>query len=219
MNVILTEFLSFAASQPERMELSDPNRLCREVMCIVEGNCKMENIRLRAELADDMPELMLDGSKIKQVLINLLVNAIDALKLRAEEGEVGWQPEICLRTKYDFDLNECVILIRDNGFGITPEVLQAMNQPFFTTKKHGTGLGVSLSRSIVEEHGRSHGAAFAARGWDCCQGGIAGIAGLLSLTQLLPNGKPKPLVIDKGFDILNTAYEDLAAEDVKVAAK
>jgi signal transduction histidine kinase len=216
MNVILTEFLSFAAAGPDKMELHDPNRLCREVLGIVEGNCKMEGIELRVELFDDMPELMLDGSKIKQVLINLLVNAIDALKIKIESDGADFGPRILLKSEYDFELDECVIVISDNGFGITPEVLKALNQPFFTTKKHGTGLGVSLSRSIVEEHGGRLLLQPGPNGGTNAKIILPELAGLLALTQSLPTGGVKPLIIDRGLDILNTSYEDLAAADEKV---
>jgi len=210
LDVILREFLSFAAQKPDNMEAVDPNLLCAEVVSIVEGSCRLENIELKLDLTPDMPLLVLDAGKIKQVLINLLVNAIDALKQRAQD-ESDFLPVIEFTSRYDFALDECVIEIRDNGCGITPEVLKALEQPFFTTKRHGTGLGVSLSRSIAEEHG-GRLELFSPEGCGTvARLSLPELAGLLALTESSTKGRELQQKMEEHFDVLTADWEALIA--------
>ena len=102
------------------------------------------HIRPEIALAKDLPEIMIDRHMMEQVLMNLLLNAIQAMRT----GGI-----LTIRTSVEGVY--CLVQIRDTGCGISPSVLPRIFDPFFTTKKEGegTGLGLSVSLGIVERHG------------------------------------------------------------------
>ena len=92
--------------------------------------------------------LMWDRSQMEQVLINLLKNATEACEGRSN-------PEVCITTHYQKDKQLFQLTVTDNGCGILPEVLDKIFVPFFTTKPKGSGIGLSLCKQIVNNHGGS----------------------------------------------------------------
>ena len=100
-------------------------------------------MNLRADLNASKAQLMLDGARVYQVLPNLISNAIQASK----SGE-----EVSVRTSSDN--GKVVLEVSDNGCGIRHEDRAKVFQPFFSTKKEGTGLGVAVSKKIIDAHGR-----------------------------------------------------------------
>jgi signal transduction histidine kinase len=93
-------------------------------------------------LEDGLPLVDFDYNQIKQVIINLLINAHDAV---SKNGEIK------LRTWHT--KNKTYLSVEDNGTGISPEIIQNIFNPFFTTKTRGTGLGLAVSKRIAKEHG------------------------------------------------------------------
>ncbi len=91
-----------------------------------------------------MPELTLDHFRIKQVIVNLIRNAVDAL---AGSGT------ICVSTKYNFGLNQAEIAITDDGVGMDEITLEKIRQPFFTTKENGNGVGLAVCRRMLADQG------------------------------------------------------------------
>jgi len=152
--------LLFKKSTPQR-ELVDVNEAVREIIVLLRSEATRYRITVRMELAEDLPRIMGDRVQLQQVLMNLIVNSIDAMK------EVDGTRELAVksqRTKKE----EVLVSVCDTGVGLPPQQSDQIFNAFFTTKAHGTGMGLRISRSIVESHGgrlwaadnSPHGASF-----------------------------------------------------------
>ncbi len=97
------------------------------------------------ELAPDLPRIMGDRVQLQQVLMNLIVNSIDAMKEADGARELAVKSQ---RTE-----QEVLVSVSDTGVGLPPQQAEEIFNAFFTTKPHGTGMGLRISRSIVESHG------------------------------------------------------------------
>ena len=104
------------------------------------------SISIRTDCASTLPKIMADRVQLQQVLMNLMVNAIDAMKGVNNRRELTIESE---RSENDY----VVITVSDTGPGVSPEQADQIFNAFFTTKSNGTGMGLSISRSIVESHG------------------------------------------------------------------
>ena len=142
---IVERLLNFARSTQTLREPGDIHQIIDEVVNLLKHSLEMDQILLEKEFDTRVPWLPLDKEKMRQVLMNLLVNARQA---------IGKQGKINLITRYDADRDEVMIQVRDNGCGIRPENLNRVFDPFFTTKAtgEGTGLGLSVSYGIVQDH-------------------------------------------------------------------
>jgi len=98
------------------------------------------------ELAADLPRIMGDRVQLQQVLMNLIVNSIDAVK------EADGARELAVKSQRT-EKEEVLVSVSDTGVGLPPEQREKIFNAFFTTKPHGTGMGLRISRSIVESHG------------------------------------------------------------------
>lgn len=144
---LLTNFLEFARPQPPRMIASDVGLLLQSVVKLASETAVMARVGLRVETAESVPPLSVDPEQIKQVLLNLVINAIQAM---SNGGQ------ITLRAHADGD--SVRIEVEDEGTGIPPEDLERVFDPFFTTRSNGTGLGLSIAYQIVSRHGGHIGA-------------------------------------------------------------
>lgn len=126
--------------------LLDLNVAAQTAVRLAENTIQKSTNRFNESYADDLPKIKGNAQRIEQVIVNLILNACQALRT-TDEG-------ISLSTAYDRDRGEVVLEIHDEGEGIAPEVLQHLTDPFFTTKREqgGTGLGLSVSDGIVKEH-------------------------------------------------------------------
>src|SRR3984893_267573 len=102
-------------------------------------------ISIRTELAEDLPNVMADRVQLQQVFMNLMLNGIDAMKETAGGGE--------LTIKSEASDSQLLISVSDTGVGLPPEQAEQIFKAFFTTKDNGTGMGLPISRSIIESHG------------------------------------------------------------------
>jgi signal transduction histidine kinase len=133
------------------------NDVVAEVFSMVHSDAVIRRVTLRMELADALPAVNGDRVQLQQVLLNLIVNALDATA-DAPDG----RRHVALRTSWS---NGAVrVTVVDTGTGLTPEVAAQMFEPFFTTKRHGLGMGLAINRSIVQAHNGSMGAASADAG-------------------------------------------------------
>lgn len=124
----------------------DANEAIREMVVLLRSEATRYNITVRVELPEDLPQIMEDCVQLQQVLMNLTVNSIDAMK------EVDGTRELTIysqRTTKD----EVLVSVNDTGVGLPPQQAGQIFDAFFTTKPHGTGMGLRISRSIVESHG------------------------------------------------------------------
>ncbi len=128
------------------------NDAVQEVLTLNRPSFRVKGIELLAELDDELPRIWMDKQRIKQVLINCLDNCREAISQRCER-EPELEGLIVISTQLDEAAGVARLLIEDNGIGLSDDQLQKFFKPYYTTKKHGTGLGTSLSESIVRLHG------------------------------------------------------------------
>ncbi|MFZ0295891.1 MAG: ATP-binding protein, partial [Candidatus Sulfotelmatobacter sp.] len=103
-------------------------------------------VTLRCDLADDLPPIVGDRIQLQQVVLNLLRNAADAMRTTDDRPR-----EMLIRTERDGD-NQVRLSVKDSGVGFTPQTADKIFEAFYTTKTGGMGIGLSVSRSIVESH-------------------------------------------------------------------
>jgi PAS domain S-box-containing protein len=129
-----------------KRQLADVNELIREMMALLRNEARRHSISTRAELDDTLPGVMVDSVQIQQVMMNLMMNGIDAMR------DVDQPRELAIRSRRAGD-QQLVIAVSDTGAGLPPQQVDKIFDPFFTTKPHGLGMGLRISRSIVESHG------------------------------------------------------------------
>jgi C4-dicarboxylate-specific signal transduction histidine kinase len=125
----------------------DLNEIIREIVALTQGEVERRGASLRTDLAANLPAVMGDRVRLQQVLLNLVINALDAM------NEVMDRPRaIEVRTRAQ-EPKSILIAVEDSGIGLGPEKGSRLFDAFYTTKPDGLGMGLSISRSIVEEHG------------------------------------------------------------------
>lgn len=148
LNRFVTEFLYFARQAPPKPAPTDLNALVKAVQTLFQAEAAKRDIRFHDLLDPTLPLLLLDPHQMEQVLVNLLINAMDALP---QGGYVtfstSWQ------RPGPGQAGQVRLGLEDNGVGMTPEQQASIFDPFFTTKDDGTGLGLTLSLGIVQGHG------------------------------------------------------------------
>ena len=125
----------------------DVNRIVREVLGMVENELHVHGVSVSTEFQEDVPQVKADPIQLQQVILNLIKNAIDAIAIGPTTREA-----IRLITTYD-EKSVVSIYVQDTGPGITLDNETQVFDPFFTTKTSGMGLGLSISRRIIEDHG------------------------------------------------------------------
>ena len=136
--------LLFKKSTPQR-ELVDVNEVIREMVVLLRSEATRYSISVRTELAD-LPQVMGDRVQLQQVLMNLMTNGIDAMK------EVDGTRELAIKSRRA-ENKQLMVSVSDTGVGLYPLQVDHIFNAFFTTKPHGTGMGLRISRSIIESHG------------------------------------------------------------------
>jgi PAS domain S-box-containing protein len=130
---------------PDRAEL-DINEIIQDVSTLLRHEFTRSRVSLRTELASDLPRVPGDPVQLQQVLINLIMNAIEATS-----SSTNGRRTILIRSAKNPD--GVLVQVQDSGPGIAPELADRIFEPFFTTKAEGIGMGLSISHSIVESHG------------------------------------------------------------------
>ena len=127
-------------------ELVDVNEIIREMMLLVRGEATRFAILVRTEFAADLPRVMGDRVQLQQVLINLMINSIDAMR------DVDGTRELTIKSQRG-ENGQVLILVSDTGVGLPPQHADQIFNAFFTTKPDGTGMGLRISQSIIDSHG------------------------------------------------------------------
>src|ERR1700730_15022393 len=142
-------------------ELVDVNEVIREMTILLRNEALRYSITVRTELETDFPLVMGDRVQLQQVFMNLILNAIDAVK------DVDGTRELDIKSQRE-ENDQLLVSVSDTGVGLPPQQADQIFNAFFTTKPHGTGMGLRISRSIIESHGgrlwaannSPHGASF-----------------------------------------------------------
>jgi signal transduction histidine kinase len=143
LNSIIAEFLKFARPPKPAVEPSSLNELVLSTLMLLQKEAEHSGVEIRRHLDPALPEIKLDRDQIRQVLLNVVLNGIQAmphggvLEIRSTAGDKGG----------------AVIEISDNGPGMDEKDLDHIFDPFFTTKPQGTGLGLSISYQLIQNHG------------------------------------------------------------------
>ena len=135
----------YRKGEPQR-ELINVNEIIREMIGLLRGETRRHSISTHTELADDLPHVSADGVQLQQVLMNLMLNAVDAMK---ESDDAG---KLTIKSRLNTG-EQLLISVGDTGPGLPPGDAERVFDAFFTTKSQGTGMGLSISRSIIEAHG------------------------------------------------------------------
>jgi signal transduction histidine kinase len=126
-------------------ELVDVNEIIREMLALLHNEANRYSISIRTELAEGLPKVMADRVQLQQVFMNLMLNGIDAMKGMTDAGK--------LTIKSEAGDAQLLISVSDTGVGLPAEQADQIFRAFFTTKDNGTGMGLPISRSIIESHG------------------------------------------------------------------
>lgn len=148
---ILVRIRTFVESSPARPEAVDLNKVVGQVMDLVQARLERQGICQRTVLAADLPAITGDSIQLQQVLLNLIVNAMEADMEAVGKGPMREQ-EIVISSRL-LPPASVLMSVCDSGIGFDPARLDDLFAPFQTTKRHGLGLGLSISRGIVEAHG------------------------------------------------------------------
>jgi len=124
----------------------DVNEAIRDVIMLMRNEAYRYSVAIRTALTEALPQVMADRVQLQQVLTNLMLNGIEAMK------DVDAAPELTIKSE-QADNSHLLISVSDTGMGLAPEQAEQIFKAFFTTKADGTGMGLSISRSIIEAHG------------------------------------------------------------------
>ena len=140
MKTMVNEFSDYARAPKLNLELTDINKLIKEITHLFENS----GIKITTKLSKAMPEMKIDINMMRQVLINLIQNAQDAMAKNTKQSTIQISTN---KLK-----NYLVLSIQDNGPGFSVDILKKAFEPYVTTKSHGTGLGLAIVKKIIEEH-------------------------------------------------------------------
>jgi PAS domain S-box-containing protein len=146
---IVRNLLTFARKRQSTRTMIDVNRVVTETLALRAYEQRRSNVDVATALAAGLPQIFADAHQIQQVLLNLILNAEQAMLSANGRGS------LVVRTWHDADRESVVVEVADDGPGIAPELTSKIFDPFFTTKEvgEGTGLGLTVAYAIVQEHG------------------------------------------------------------------
>jgi len=158
---IIVKIRAMFTNAPISPDVLDIRQVITDVLAWVSAELARSGVSVRTEFAEDTPPVRGDRVQLQQVILNLVTNAIDAMRGTSDRSR-----ELVFRSRKD--ANSVLVEIEDSGPGLAPEQAERVFQPFYTTKSHGLGMGLAVSRSIIESHQghlsvkrrNSHGAIF-----------------------------------------------------------
>jgi signal transduction histidine kinase len=143
---LVTELLEFARPSDPKLELEDINAVLDGMILLVSTEMKKKQINIVKDYSPDLPPIQIDREQIKQVFLNMLLNAIEAT---SENGKITAKTRSFIKPGGEPFIQ---IEFTDTGYGIPEEYLEDIFNPFFTTKSTGSGLGLSISNQIIQDH-------------------------------------------------------------------
>ena len=139
---LIDEMLHFSALPAPKLCYGKVESVVQDSLFLIRKQCQRQKVKLIEQIDDNIPEIPMDASRLKQVMLNLLNNGLDAMP---DGGE--------LKVVVVQDNDGILIRIADTGIGIAPDQLPLIFEPFFTSKGHGTGLGLAISYNIISDRG------------------------------------------------------------------
>ena len=140
---IIDRIRSLYKKSPSQRELVDVNGVIQEMLTLLKGEATRCSVAMRTELAAEVPKIMADRVQLQQVFMNLMLNAIEAMEKSGGE----------LTVKSQLQDSQLLLSVSDTGVGLPTDKMDQIFPAFFTTKPQGSGMGLAISRSIVESHG------------------------------------------------------------------
>ncbi len=141
---IVKRLLDFAKQIAPQKKLTNINTLIENIILLVRNQTSFRNINIEKNLSANIPDIMVDPDQVQQVLINIILNASEAMTRGGD---------LTIDSGMNSNGDSIVISVKDTGPGIPEHIRENIFDPFFTTKEHGTGLGLSISYGIIEQHG------------------------------------------------------------------
>jgi C4-dicarboxylate-specific signal transduction histidine kinase len=151
---VITRLRALFSKKGTVTEAVDLNEAAREVIALLSSELQRDRVVLRLELGEELAAVHADRVQLQQVILNLVLNASDAMSTVEDRPR-----NLVIRTGREHGDRVC-LSIEDSGVGFEPEATDKLFEPFYTTKSHGMGIGLSVSRSIIESH---HGRLWATR--------------------------------------------------------
>jgi signal transduction histidine kinase len=142
LNRLVTQFLDFARPRAPELRLADVGELLHSVINLVSQTLPRLDISIETQIASDLEPFMCDPEQLKQVILNLLLNSVQAMPNGGRIVVSAAKEQATLK-----------IRVRDQGTGIPKEMVDSIYDPFFTTKETGTGLGLPIAYQVIEQHG------------------------------------------------------------------
>jgi PAS domain S-box-containing protein len=144
---VIARIRALTRKAPTPKEKLDLNETLRQVLALVGDQAKRNSVTIRTQLADNLSPISGDQVQLQQVMLNLAMNAIDAMSNVSERAR-----ELVIATR-NIDTDQVQVTVEDSGVGLDPNTMQKIFEPFYTTKPTGMGMGLSISRSILQSHG------------------------------------------------------------------
>lgn len=139
---LVNEMLHFSSMPEPQLAFGRIEKVLQDSLFLLRKQCQRQGVKLSEVIASNLPEIMMDADRLKQVLLNLLNNALEAMP---DGGELNIQLEALP--------GDILLRVRDTGIGIPADLLPLVFEPFFTSKGQGTGLGLAISYNIISDHG------------------------------------------------------------------
>ncbi len=147
---VIMRVRQLAKRAPLEKSLLDLRDVVKDVTALARYESTARQINIRVEVAGDLPVVLGDRVQLQQVLLNLLVNGMDAMNTIEPSKRVLI---ICARREARDTRSEALLSVQDAGTGFKPAEMDRLFEAFYTTKPHGMGMGLAISRSIIEAHG------------------------------------------------------------------
>jgi two-component system, LuxR family, sensor kinase FixL len=144
---VIGRIRALVKKSPPRKDWLNINETILEVIALARSEMHRNRVSLQIQLADRLPPVLADRIQLQQVVLNLIINGIEAMN-----GSSEGRRELRVSTETDGS-NGVLIAVRDSGVGLNPEIPEHLFDPFYTTKPDGMGMGLAISRSIIEAHG------------------------------------------------------------------
>jgi signal transduction histidine kinase len=144
---VVARIRALATKSSSNRERVNINEAIQDVVGLTRDEVRGKHVRLKTELADGLPPVMGDRVQLQQVLLNLVMNGVDAMS--AVEGRAR---ELVIKAQND-EGGQVRVEVRDSGVGLNEDSIQKIFNPFYSTKPAGMGMGLSISRSIIQNHG------------------------------------------------------------------